>query len=90
MISVSFCTAFICNDSGFMHIAASLDIPTVAIFGPTLPERSRPLNQRSRVINKFTDCAPCLHRICPTDHRCMELIQATDVFKALNSLINIK
>ncbi|MCC7175277.1 MAG: lipopolysaccharide heptosyltransferase II [Bryobacterales bacterium] len=65
------CRVFLTNDSGAMHVASVLGVPTVAVFGATDPEATGPLGPASRVIMEPADCAPCLLRECPTDHRCM-------------------
>ncbi|MFT5130852.1 MAG: heptosyltransferase-1 [Rhodothermales bacterium] len=53
------------NDSGPMHIAASLELPTVALFGPTDPTLTGPYGDRHRVFQSKVDCAPCFQRLCP-------------------------
>ncbi|MFC2167297.1 lipopolysaccharide heptosyltransferase II, partial [Acidobacteriota bacterium] len=75
---------FVSNDSGPMHLANSIKVPVVAIFGPTEPRRTGPYQQPSGVVKKDTDtdCWPCRYRECPTDHRCMESISAVDVYRA--------
>jgi heptosyltransferase-2 len=73
---------FVSNDSGPMHLANSLEVPVVSIFGPTDPRLTGPYQQPSAVVKKETDCWPCRHRECPTDHRCMESISARDVYHA--------
>ena len=71
-----------------MHIAASFQIPTIAIFGPTRDnETSQWMNQKSVVIKKNLDCQPCMKRHCPLKHHnCMKTIQASDVLNALKSI----
>lgn len=75
-------TLFVSNDSGPMHLANSLKVPVVAIFGPTDPQITGPYQQPSAVVKKDVDCWPCRYRECPTDHRCMETISAEDAFSA--------
>jgi len=79
---------FITGDSGSMHIAASFQVPTVAIFGPTRDdETSQWKNDKSIIVKKDLDCQPCMKRNCPLKHHnCMNLIKAVDVLKAARSL----
>ena len=79
---------FITGDSGSMHIAASFQVPTVAIFGPTRDdETSQWKNDKSIIVKKDLDCQPCMKRNCPLKHHnCMNLIKAVDVLKAVRSL----
>jgi heptosyltransferase II len=82
---------FITGDSGPMHIAASLQITTVALFGPTNPNETSPWNNKhSQIIKKNLDCQPCLKRICPLKHNnCMKLIDVSDVIDSISELIEI-
>ena len=74
---------FICNDSGPMHVAAALGVPTVAIFGSTDPFLTGPLGKRVSVLRKKIECSPCFKRQCPFGHyRCMSVISAEDVYAA--------
>jgi heptosyltransferase-2 len=59
------------NDSGPMHVAAALGVPLVAVFGSTDWTETSPVGDASRVVREHTDCAPCILRECPIDHRCM-------------------
>lgn len=79
---------FVANDSGPMHMANSLNVPVVAIFGPTDPQLTGPYQQPSMVVKKETACWPCRYRECPTDHRCMESISAADVFRACERFLS--
>ena len=80
---------FITGDSGPMHIAATFQIPTVAIFGPTKDkETSQWMNKKSIIVKKNLNCQPCMKRTCPLQHHnCMNLVKAIDVLKAVNSII---
>jgi heptosyltransferase-2 len=65
------CELFLTNDSGSMHIASALGVPTVAIFGATDDTTTGPTGSNARVVRHPVDCSPCLLRECPIDHRCM-------------------
>jgi ADP-heptose:LPS heptosyltransferase len=78
---------FVGIDSGFMHVASSLDIPVVALFGPTDPFYVGPQNQRSVVVRDQTlDCIPCYLKNC--EHRnCMKNLSVETVFNACTKLL---
>jgi heptosyltransferase-2 len=83
----------VCNDSGSMHMAALANVPTVAIFGPTvLSQGFRPWQNRASVIeNSKLECRPCGkhgHRSCPLGHHeCMKSISSALVFSACKRYI---
>jgi heptosyltransferase-2 len=84
--AMSHCAAVITNDSGPLHVAAALAIPSVSIFGPTDPERTV-IPGASRVVRQKLDCAPCYQRECPLrHHRCMDDISVNEVFDAAMGL----
>jgi ADP-heptose:LPS heptosyltransferase len=68
------------TDSGPMHIAGALKIPTIALFGPDDAVRTGPLNPGDVVIQKELECVPCREKECrlPTVE-CMESITAEEV-----------
>ncbi|PYS84678.1 MAG: lipopolysaccharide heptosyltransferase II [Acidobacteria bacterium] len=68
------------NDTGPAHVAAAVGCPVVVIFGPTNPATTRPLSPLAEVVRRPPDCAPCMLRDCPIDHRCMTAITAEEVF----------
>ncbi|MBM3253454.1 MAG: glycosyltransferase family 9 protein [Candidatus Omnitrophica bacterium] len=51
----------ICNNSGPMHIAAALKIPTISISGPVDPRIHRPWGQNHIVLQKALECSPCYY-----------------------------
>jgi heptosyltransferase-2 len=75
-------TAFVSNDSGAMHLAAALDRPVVAVFGPTDERVTRPVG-RHEIVSQPVFCRPCLLRECPIDHRCMRRISVDTVYRAV-------
>jgi len=76
------CRVFLTNDSGAMHVASALGVPTVAVFGATDDTTTGPTGSRARVVREFAECSPCLLRECPTDHRCMTRVTADRVAAA--------
>lgn len=70
----------ISNDMGLAHVAPAVGTQTIAIFGPTNSETTRPYSLNAEVIRKDVDCSPCMLRDCPIDHRCMTRISVEEVF----------
>ncbi len=73
------CRMFLTNDSGAMHVASALAVPTVAIFGATDDTTTGPTGPFARVVREHAECSPCLLRECPIDHRCMTRVTADRV-----------
>ncbi len=80
----------ITNDTGPAHIASALGRPTLVIFGPTNPLTTRPFSTLAEIVRHPPDCAPCMLRDCPIDHRCMSAISAQDVFERARLLLERK
>ncbi|MCH7781455.1 glycosyltransferase family 9 protein [candidate division KSB1 bacterium] len=53
------CMLFISNDSGLMHVAVSMGVPTAALFGPSDPGRTAPYGAKHKVIRTGIECSPC-------------------------------
>ena len=71
------------NDSGPMHLAAALGVPTVAFFGPTDPRRTAPAGAGHEVLDRELWCSPCFRRRCPLlHHRCLRGIDVATVVAA--------
>lgn len=86
--SVRRCRVFITNDSGPMHIAAAMNIPVVAIFGPTVKQFGFfPYSKNAIVIEKNVPCRPCSPHgpnKCPEKYfDCMNKITVDEVFDAV-------
>ena len=75
------------NDTGPAHIAAALGRPTLVIFGPTNPLTTRPLSGLAEILRHPPDCAPCMLRDCPIDHRCMTAITVDEVVERSQVLL---
>jgi heptosyltransferase-2 len=77
----------ITNDTGPAHIAAALGRPTLVIFGPTNPLTTQPFSSKAEIIRQPPDCAPCMLRDCPIDHRCMTAISPEEVFSRAQTIL---
>ncbi|MBI2441047.1 MAG: glycosyltransferase family 9 protein [Lentisphaerae bacterium] len=70
----------IANDSGPMHMAASLGTPVLGIFGPTDPRRTGPYGQGHRVVKGKLHCQPCFARKCKfKDAACLSTVTPQQV-----------
>lgn len=86
--ALSQCSAVITNDSGPLHVAAALGIPSVSIFGPTDPDRTV-IAGATRVIRQRLDCQPCYQRECPLrHHHCMVGVSVDEVLGAALSIFS--
>ncbi len=80
----------ISNDTGPVHVAASVGTDVIALFGPTRPEVTGPRGRgRVLVLHKEMGCnkAPCYHLACPQND-CMRAIMVDDVLKAFQKIRN--
>ena len=85
---ISHCDLFLSNDSGLMHAAAALEVPQVALFGSTDPQKTAPLNERAVVIHpKGIECTPCFKPSCASDLECMRAITVDEVCDAAERLL---
>jgi heptosyltransferase-2 len=71
------------NDSGLMHITASVNTNLISIFGSSSPFYTPPLmkDQFGEVIYKALTCSPCFKRDCPLQHlNCLNNISSEEIF----------
>ncbi|MFQ5486637.1 MAG: glycosyltransferase family 9 protein [Desulfobacterales bacterium] len=81
---------FIGNDAGISHLSAFIGVPTVAIFGPSDPQRWRPVGRTVRIVRPDIDCAPCFeieNRGC-REKICLTFTKPQTVMNALNQVIS--
>ncbi|HVX41522.1 MAG TPA: lipopolysaccharide heptosyltransferase II [Gemmatimonadaceae bacterium] len=87
-------SAIVTNDSSPLHLASAMNTPTVAIFGPTVPEFGfGPLAEHSVVLGHASlACRPCDRhgpKQCPLGHwRCMREITPEDVARAVRNVVS--
>lgn len=79
------CRLYLGNDSGVTHLAASVGVPTLAIFGPTDPIEWAPRGHRVVVINQRVECSPCvipMMKGCP-HRKCLTTLSSAQVVKVV-------
>ncbi|MCU1260208.1 MAG: lipopolysaccharide heptosyltransferase [Bryobacterales bacterium] len=81
------CRLFLTNDSGAMHIASAVAVPTVTVFGSTDDSTTGPTGDLARVVREPVECSPCLLRECPIDHRCMMRVPTSRVVEVARELL---
>jgi heptosyltransferase-2 len=82
--------AAVTNDSGLMHVAAAIGLPTVALFGPTDPQLWAPLNPLAAMIEPPSDrpCPRCHRPDCnDVRHRDVDEITVERVFDAVRNVL---
>lgn len=86
-------SVLVSGDSGLLHLAASLGIPTVALFGPSDSRKWAPRGKHHRVISKKLPCSPCSRFAtiprCRYDQKCMSLISVEEVYAAVMSVFRV-
>jgi len=83
------CRVFVGNDSGLMHLAAALSVPTVGVFGSSNPEWTSPRGPLTRVVSaEGFSCRPCYLKSCNQKEFCMETIKAPEIFAAIDQLLS--
>jgi len=93
MALVERCELFISNDSGPMHLASALGVPTIGIFGPTSPSLGfAPSGLNDKIFWAGVECSPCsLHgeKGCVKESRfCMDKIMPEEVIEEVKKMIN--
>ena len=81
------CRVLLTNDTGTMHLAAFLGVPTVAIFGSTEPQLTGPIGEGHVVIRHHVECSPCFLRECPLDFRCMKAVTVEEAVSAVERVL---
>ncbi|NLG36027.1 MAG: glycosyltransferase family 9 protein [Lentisphaerae bacterium] len=78
---------FLGNDSGLLHLAAALDVPTVSIWGPTSPGKWGPKGSSHCQIRKVERCEGCIYwdyrETCLHEHACMKAVEVEEVQRAI-------
>jgi len=82
------CGGFVGNDSGLMHVAAALGLPTVGVFGSSNPDWTAPGGRwTGTVAARGYPCRPCYRRTCNQPRFCLEDVTAGEVFGSLEEIM---
>jgi heptosyltransferase-2 len=76
------------NDSAPLHIADSLKVPTLAIFGPTDPGKYGPRHAGSAAVSRRIFCQPCEKAQCRYDHECLKELEVLQVYAKAVQIMN--
>ncbi|MBR6013033.1 MAG: glycosyltransferase family 9 protein [Selenomonadaceae bacterium] len=77
------------GDTGTVHLAAGLKIPTVMLMGPTDANRNGAFEQEKNSIEVDRDCKGCWKRFCPKNEDCLEKISVETVEEKILSAVSI-
>ncbi len=78
---------FISGDTGPLHFAAGLGVPTISLFGPSSPVRWAPVGGRHRVLTGSPcSCGPGAS-VCQTTNSCLATITPEQVLNSLQSIL---
>jgi heptosyltransferase-2 len=84
---LSLASVAVTNDSGLMHVAASVGINIVAIYGSTTPAYTPPLTSRASILYENLSCSPCFERQCPLGHTlCLNNIDVEQVMEQITKI----
>lgn len=79
---------FISGDTGPLHFAAGLGVPTISLFGPTSPERWAPIGERHQILTG----SPCTCNghlsVCQSANHCLAAISPEQVFACLQAVLS--
>lgn len=86
---ISLCRLVICNNSGILHLACALDIPTVSTMGPTVSWQWWPLSIKAEhiVLFKNLSCQPCKDNLCQS-RECLDLISPEEMLQAIDKQLS--
>jgi heptosyltransferase-3 len=79
--------AFISGDTGPLHFAAGLGVPTIALFGPSSPVRWAPAGGRHRILTGSSCSCGAGASVCQTANFCLAAITPEQVLDSLQSIL---
>jgi len=88
---VSRATLFVGNDSGPVHLAAALKVPTIAVMGTSEIDRYRPWGERVEVCYRPVRCGPCYLNNCyMPENICLQPVEVEEVLEKIDKLLKAK
>ena len=87
---LSRCSLVVCNDSGPMHLAAALDISTVAVFGPTDYVAWHPMSDKAAIVRRDMPCWPCNAHKCKIGWECTKKLPVEMVWDTTSMVIEAR
>ena len=87
---LSQCDFVACNDSGPMHLAAALNVPTVAIFGPTDHVAWHPMSENASIVRRDMPCWPCSAHKCKIGWECTKKLPVEMVWQTTTMTIEAR
>ena len=89
------CRIMVSGDTGLMHVSGAVDVPVIAIFGPTNINWVYPYGATYKAVSKNLPCSPCFHYstrhlTCDRfgDFRCITQITVEEVFAEVNKFLH--
>jgi len=85
---VALTSVFITNDSGPMHLAAAIGVPTIGIFGSTEDSLTGPTGPKAASVREKIECSPCFKRECPFGHyECLKRVETKSVIEKAREMM---
>lgn len=83
------CDLYLGNDTGTMHLAASVSTPCIAVFSSIdWAGRWYPFGNNHSVFRTEIECEGCLLEVCPIDNLCMKMIEVNRVISSSLKLLD--
>jgi heptosyltransferase-2 len=81
-------TGFVGNDSGVMHLAAALGVPTLGLFGASSAAWTAPRGPRARALTASGfHCQPCFRKTCNREVFCLDTLSGLEVYGTMLGLV---
>lgn len=87
--AIKYCKLYLGNDTGTMHLAAAAGTPCIGIFAAIdYPGRWYPFGEHNKIFRYQVECEGCHTPVCFNEHKCLEMISASEVFSACCEILD--